>query len=131
MPQGFLIISACVLASLALLSACWAAVVATRARKLMDERLRKCEQELAAAMSGAIGMGSRIVHLERKLQQLCVAQATTAGAEGALYTQAMQLFDSGADVSSVVASCGISSSEANLMALVRRKTQRAAVAEER
>ncbi len=87
-----------------------------------QRRLDDYEHALNTATSGAIGMGQRILLLEKQLRTLSAAQAATPESDSALYTQAMQLFDSGADENTVVANCGISSSEARLMALIRQKT---------
>lgn len=115
---------ACGLAIVSLIFAFWSLARAQRVQKELLAKLQVMEQSVSAATSSAIGMGGRIVNLEKKLHGLQQAHLTQPDADSALYTQAMQLFDSGADVNAVVASCGISNSEASLMALIRQKTQR-------
>ena len=115
---------ACGLAVISLIFAFWSLARAERVQKELLAKMQLMEQSVNAAASSAIGMGGRIVNLEKKLHGLQQAQFAQPDAESALYTQAMQLFDSGADVNAVVASCGISNSEASLMALIRQKTQR-------
>lgn len=110
-------------AGLGLAAALWALACVRQVQQRFALQTQKAEQELAIIKHGAIGMGSRIVSLEKKLQSVSLTQAAALDPEAALYTQAMQLFDSGAEVNDVVASCGISSSEASLMALVRQKAQ--------
>jgi len=110
----------------ALLAAYWALLRIQTADRHQKQRLEKFEQRLNTATAGAIGMGQRILVLEEKLQSLHDAAAHTPDSDSAAYTQAMQLFDCGADINTVMASCGISSSEASLMALMRQKTHQKA-----
>lgn len=100
----------------------FAFLYALSSQQSLQKRVAQFESKLATATAGAIGMGQRIVHLEQKLQALEQSKAAVPDGDGALYTQAMQLFDSGADVNAVIANCGISKSEATLMALIRKKT---------
>lgn len=88
-----------------------------------DQRVRKLEKQLTAATAGAVGIGQRIVVLEQRLNALASSREDhdLAGDQHA-YTQAVQMLDQGADVDTVVASCGLSHSEAQLMALVRKQT---------
>lgn len=84
------------------------------------------EQQIGIATSGAIGMGHRIVALERKLQSLQDRQDNLTGmADAFAYSQALQMFEQGADVATVASNCGFSSSEAQLMALVQKQTKKA------
>ncbi len=116
------------LALVSLIFAFWSLARAQRVQKELLAKMQLMEQSVSAATASAIGMGGRIVNLEKKLHNLQQTHFAQPDAESALYTQAMQLFDSGADVNAVVASCGISNSEASLMALIRQKTQRPLVA---
>lgn len=117
-----MIVIACAVASFATIVALWAAVRAYLLQQTLNNQVEQFKHNLSTATAGAIGMGQRIITLEKKLQTLHDAQVAVPDADGALYTQAMQLFDCGADVNTVMASCGISNSEASLMALIRQKT---------
>ncbi len=95
-----------------------------QARLRVDEALRRlhgCEKQLKALEAGAVGLGHRLVVTEQALLELSAGQDDMMGHSGEqlAYTQAMQMFDQGADVDTVVSSCGLSKSEAQLMALVR------------
>lgn len=67
-----------------------------------------------------MGLGQRLIALEGKVKKLKAGNdALTFGSDDFAFSQAVQLFDQGADVDTVVNSCGLSSSEASLMALIR------------
>lgn len=123
MTSFALLAIACSIATISLVLTGWTFIRANRIQSGLLAKLNRLEHNLTTSMSGAIGMGSRIVNLEKKLHSIQDSHYAEPDAESAVYTQAMQLFDSGADVNAVVASCGISSSEASLMALIRQKTQ--------
>ena len=74
-------------------------------------------------------MGQRLLVLEQRVysaaqkeeveqQYMPTDEATYA------YSQALQMFEQGADANVVASNCGLSSSEANLMALMRKTIQR-------
>lgn len=89
----------------------------------MEQRLHTLEKQIATATAGSVGVGKRLVALEQELQSLAAAREGQDFADDRQeYTQAMQMLDQGADIDTVVASCGLSRSEAQLMALVRKQT---------
>lgn len=95
-----------------------------QARLRLDEalgRLHSFDKQLKALEAGAVGLGHRVVAMEQTLLELSEGREDMMGHSGEqlAYTQAMQMFDQGADVDTVVSSCGLSNSEAQLMALVR------------
>lgn len=90
-------------------------------------KMRHLEQQISIATSGAIGMGHRIVALEQKLQSLQDKQENLGGMDVFAYSQALQMFEQGADVATVASNCGFSSSEAQLMALVQQQIKNPAV----
>lgn len=89
-----------------------------------QERIHQLEQKIGIATSGAIGMGNRIVALERKLQALQDKQEALGGVDEFAYSQALQMFEQGADVATVASNCGFSASEAQLMALVQQQLRK-------
>lgn len=117
--------------------AIWVARTCARLNSHQQVRIKALEQQLAVVVKGAVGVGQRILAVEKKLQSLDADRDDLQGAsDGYAYTQAMRMFDQGADVEAVVSCCGLSSSEASLMALVRahqnpsaKKSSRARVAE--
>jgi hypothetical protein len=90
------------------------------------EQILQLEHKIGVATSGAIGMGNRIVALERKLQALQEKQETIGGVDEFAYSQALQMFEQGADVATVASNCGFSASEAQLMALVQQQLRKPA-----
>lgn len=88
------------------------------------QQVLQLEQKIGVATSGAIGMGNRIVALERKLQRLQEKQETIGGVDEFAYSQALQMFEQGADVATVASNCGFSASEAQLMALVQQQLRK-------
>lgn len=126
LPSGILwLFGASIVASLACLVALavvwtWFARQAVAAR----EQILQLEQKIGVATSGAVGMGNRIVALERKLQALQEKQENTGGVDEFAYSQALQMFEQGADVATVASNCGFSASEAQLMALVQQQLRK-------
>ena len=90
------------------------------------ERILQLEQKIGVATSGAVGMGNRIVALERKLHALQEKQENIGGVDEFAYSQALQMFEQGADVATVASNCGFSASEAQLMALVQQQLRKPA-----
>lgn len=100
----------------------WAIMRLTKQLDVTRSRLAGIEREVNGLLRGAVGMGHRIVALEKRLNSTASNQDTDAStADGFAYTQAMQMFEQGADVETVASSCGFSSSEAQLMALVQKQ----------
>lgn len=98
-------------------------------QKATDERIHFLEQQTKLLNTGAIGMGHRILGLEDKLQRLSTQESNLGlESEDFAYTQAKQMFAQGADIDTVAANCGFSSSEAELMSLIqKRMTKEASV----
>lgn len=94
-----------------------------RSQEAAIEKQQYLEQQIGVATSGAMGMGQRIVALERKLQALQDRQDNLSGTDTFAYSQALQMFEQGADVATVASNCGFSSSEAQLMALVQKQAK--------
>lgn len=100
----------------------WATRQVTAARAQITE----LEYKIGVATSGAAGMGNRIVALERKLHALQEKQDNHSGSgvDQFAYSQALQMFEQGADVATVASNCGFSASEAQLMALVQQQLRK-------
>jgi len=101
---------------------------ATRQLAAARAQFGDLENKINVATSGAAGMGNRIVALERKLKALQEKQEnqTVSGVDEFAYTQALQMFEQGADVATVASNCGFSASEAQLMALVQQQLRKPA-----
>jgi hypothetical protein len=94
------------------------ALVALRAshRQLDQVRSshRRLESELAVSNSAAIGMGNRLVAMEKRLAQGGAGGTPDAPTEQP-YTEANQLFRMGVSVEEVARRCGLSRAEASLL----------------
>lgn len=96
-----------------------------RLLQLTQSRQRALENELRDALRGAVGMGHRIVALEKRLGEISSANGQEhSSVDEFAYTQAMQMLEQGADVSTVASNCGFSNSEAQLMALVQKQLKK-------
>lgn len=80
------------------------------------------ESQLDSTISGSLGMGKRIVNLEKRLRKIVDQQNNQNESVDTLsYGQAMQMLEQGADVETVASNCGFSSSEAQLMQLIQKQ----------
>jgi hypothetical protein len=100
-----------------------------RQTDIFKQQNKLLEQKISMATSGAIGMGHRIVALEEKLQAAQEKLENIGTEDVFTYSQALQMFEQGADVSTVVSNCGLSSSEAQLMALVQQQLRKSSDAQ--
>lgn len=88
----------------------------------LKQEQRKLECALKTSSDTAIGVGQRLLALETKFKKWADnGNAPSFTSEDLAFSQAIQLFDQGADIETVVNSCGLSSSEASLMAMVRNQ----------
>jgi len=117
----YLALAACALVSLVALVL---SVVALRAsHRQLDQlrgRHRRLESELAVVNSAAIGMGNRLLSMEKRVQESGAGSTTGSSTESAPgqelpYTQARQLFQMGMEVEEVAQRCGLSRAEASLL----------------
>ncbi len=79
--------------------------------------------EIRSMTNGSIGMGKRLMAIERKLNITVEKQQELENRDpGALaYNQAAKLMEMGASVDDLVRNCGIGRPEAELMALLHRE----------
>lgn len=95
------------------------ALVALRAshRQLDQVRSshRRLESELAVANSAAIGMGNRLIAMEKRLAQGAGGASEASSEQDLPYTEANQLFRMGVSVEEVARRCGLSRAEASLL----------------
>ncbi|PSL12386.1 uncharacterized protein DUF2802 [Marinobacterium halophilum] len=79
--------------------------------------------EIRAMTNGSIGMGKRLMAIERKLNITVEKQQELENRDpGVLaYNQAAKLMEMGASVDDLVRNCGIGRPEAELMALLHRE----------
>ena len=88
-------------------------------KKQHAKELKKIQANLNVLSSGSIGMGQRMIALEQKLNSLRSTQEEMKQSNlDFSYTQAQKLIEQGADIQTVAANSGLSSSEIQLMQLV-------------
>lgn len=99
------------------------AVLALRASYRQLDKVRsshrRLESELAVSNSAAIGMGNRLIAMEKRMAQgggsSAGAGAGTSSEQDLPYTEANQLFQMGVSVEEVARRCGLSRAEASLL----------------
>ncbi|GAB3481011.1 DUF2802 domain-containing protein [Marinomonas epiphytica] len=102
----------------------------------LSRRLSKLEQDHASAdlnqkkqvqvlASGSIGMGRRLVAIEKKLNMAVERQSEILSKEGSVsYNRAMELLEMGATVDDLVSKCGLIRAEAELISLLKKESRR-------
>ncbi|ADZ92423.1 DUF2802 domain-containing protein [Marinomonas mediterranea] len=89
-----------------------------------DANQKKQVQVLA---SGSIGMGRRLVAIEKKLNIAVERQSEIISKEstgGVSYNRAMELLEMGATVDDLVSKCGLIRAEAELISLLKSESRR-------
>jgi len=87
-----------------------------------DPRIESLQRDLRALASAAVGMGERVLEVERRQRRLAEQQQSLELFESANqpYEQAIHLAHQGADAEELVATCGLSRSEAELITMMHR-----------
>ena len=88
-----------------------------------EKMLQKLTRELAASSSGSVGMGQRLIAMEKRLQeapQKPTTQDYYQDDDFQSYSQAAQLFKMGLDVDEVARRCGLSRAEASLLEVMQK-----------
>lgn len=101
-----------------------------RGRRRLAQHLheiRDLQHDIRAITAAAIGVGERVLELERRQRRLSERQEQLDIYDPANqpYEQAILMVRNGADVTELVDVCGISESEAELVALMHRLDQTA------
>jgi len=107
------LVLACLLSLVALVVSVLALSVSRDRVRRVKQSQKRLESELALANSAAIGMGNRLLNMEKRLQQ--GGSGAGADVEDLPYTQASQLFAMGLSVEEVGQRCGLSRAEASLL----------------
>ncbi len=96
-----------------------------REQKAHTEKLfQKLAKEMALSSSGAVGMGQRLLAMEKNLQAAPKAQQKIDyynDEDFQPYSQAAQLFKMGLDAEEVARRCGLSRAEASLIQMMQMK----------
>ena len=108
------------------------ASVALAARKksmlievLLRKELSELRQELHVVGSGAMGVGQRLMAVEKRVNQTAERQQELQQKDinSLPYQHASKLLEMGAGVDDLVSSCGLARAEAELVALVHQQSK--------
>lgn len=94
--------------------------------QVTEKLLQKAMREIAASNSGSVGMGQRLIAMEKRLQtQDKKAEKIDYynDEEFQPYSQAAQLFKMGIDCDEVARRCGLSRAEASLLEMMQKNTR--------
>lgn len=118
---------------LSLVISCAAMVIAYISVKRVQQQaqateklLQKAMREIAASTSGSVGMGQRLVAMEKRLQNQDKKTEKIDyynDEEFQPYSQAAQLFKMGIDCDEVARRCGLSRAEASLLEMMQKNTR--------
>lgn len=100
----------------------------TASKQAVEQQLADVLSELKAFKSSTMGIGKKVMNIERDLADTVEKQQDLEFNDpNALpYNQASRLVQMGADVDDLMSSCGISKAEAELLMLVNRQPGAAA-----
>jgi len=88
-----------------------------------DKLLQKLMRDITASNSGSVGMGQRLIAMEKRLQN-SQKQSEKIDVynddEFQSYSQAAQLFQMGLDADEVARRCGLSRAEASLLEVMQK-----------
>ena len=107
-----------------------ASLLLLRSRNRLQQHLheiRNIQHDIRAITAAAIGVGERVLELERRQRRLSEKQEQFDSYDPAnlTYDQAIHMVKNGATAEELMETCGISESEAELMALMHRLDQTA------
>ncbi|WP_250657686.1 DUF2802 domain-containing protein [Alkalimarinus coralli] len=90
-----------------------------------SEQIKAISQELQAIGSGSMGVGRKLIVLEKQIAELKNSQEEMVRNDPnrVSYTEATRLVELGADVEDLMNSCGISRPEAELVTALSQKSQ--------
>ncbi len=88
-----------------------------------EKLLQKLMRDLAASNSGSVGMGQRLIAMEKRLQHTQKQSEKIDiynDDEFQPYSQAAQMFQMGLDAEEVARRCGLSRAEASLLEVMQK-----------
>ncbi len=110
------------LAGVALVVAFYALVAARRERQRMAREAEAVRTDLRGLVSAAVGVGERVMRLERQLSHLAERQDQLDLSDPAhqSYQQAIRMARRGASMEDLMDVCGLTRGEAELVAMLHR-----------
>jgi Flp pilus assembly protein TadB len=92
-----------------------------------EKLIQKLMREVAASSSGSVGMGQRLLAMEKRLQAKATKQPEKIDYynddEFQPYSQAAQMFKMGMDCDEVARRCGLSRAEASLLEMMQKSSR--------
>jgi len=92
-----------------------------------EKLVQKLMREVAASSSGSVGMGQRLLAMEKRLQADASKQSEKIDYynddEFQPYSQAAQMFKMGMDCDEVARRCGLSRAEASLLEMMQKSSR--------
>lgn len=92
-----------------------------------EKLIQKLMREVAASSSGSVGMGQRLLAMEKRLQANATKQPEKIDYynddEFQPYSQAAQMFKMGMDCDEVARRCGLSRAEASLLEMMQKSSR--------
>lgn len=83
------------------------------------------KKQVQVLASGSIGMGRRLVAIEKKLNLAVEKQSEILSKEGSVsYNRAMELLEMGATIDDLVSKCGLIRAEAELISLLKKESHK-------
>ncbi len=110
-----LVLLACMMLTLVSLGLAIIAWFSARRSQLLCAQLKR---QLAAVNSSSVGMGQRILSLEKRLNAQPTPAAGATAEDHPAYSQAARLLELGLDTDEVARRCGLSQSEVSLLKAV-------------
>ncbi|ASF13657.1 DUF2802 domain-containing protein [Shewanella xiamenensis] len=88
-----------------------------------DRQREGFKREMQELRSGTIGMGRRVIELEKRLHQQSerIEESTQQDPQAKLYTRAMKMVALGAGVDELIKECELPKAEAELLIRLHRK----------
>jgi len=130
LTDGLSVNSALITLALSIVVFLFSALLMMRGRRRFVKHLNEIQdqqRDIRAITAAAIGVGERVLEIERRQRRLAERQEQLDIYDSANqpYEQAINMVKHGADVNELVDVCGISESEAELVALMHRLDQTA------
>ena len=97
-----------------------------RQAEVNEKLIQKLMREVAASSSGSVGMGQRLLAMEKRLQANVAKKPEKIDyyndEEFQPYSQAAQMFKMGMDCDEVARRCGLSRAEASLLEMMQKSS---------
>ena len=88
----------------------------------LEKQLKQARNDLKALTTASVGVGGRVLELERRLRRMAEKQKQVDLYDSAnqAYDQAIDMAKHGVKIDDIVSSCGISRNEAELIQMMHR-----------